>query len=247
MLVLVHGFCEDSRIFHDWAEGLKPHTHIFAPDIAGFGNSPLPEEFSMEAFAEDLKRQLDAQGIDQCTMVAHSMGGYVALAFAEKYPEYLNGLGFFHSHPYEDTPEKKENRLKAVEFVKNNGSAPYIKQLFTSMLGPGFAERQPELIQKHLEWAAQARPEAVIGCANAMRARPDRSEVLKNMHCPVMFIIGRADVSIPLSMSLDMCPLPKWAAIHLFEIGHFGMYEAPEETRKAVLEFLEVINPSAHA
>ena len=55
-----------------------------------------------------VKDTLDALGIARCTLVGHSMGGYVALAFCEKYPERLDGVVLLSSTPDADTDEKKK-------------------------------------------------------------------------------------------------------------------------------------------
>jgi pimeloyl-ACP methyl ester carboxylesterase len=115
-LVLLHGFGEDNRIWNEQSL-LADETILFMPNLAGTGGEPAPANWSMEEMAEDVRQQLDDAGIDECVLVGHSMGGYVALAFAEKWPERLLGLGLFHSTAFADTQEKKETRAKGIAFI----------------------------------------------------------------------------------------------------------------------------------
>src|SRR5215471_4780390 len=67
------------------------------------------------------------KGAGGAVLIGHSMGGYISLAFAEKYPSYLAGLGLFHSTAYPDSEERKTTRKKAIETIKNNGACDFLK------------------------------------------------------------------------------------------------------------------------
>src|SRR5690606_32903791 len=101
----------------EWLEFLpqRPYLRI---DLPGFGNSDLMENLTIEKMAEAVNAVLEHLNMERCIMVGHSMGGYVSLAFAEQHADKLAGLCMFHSHPFADSEEKKEGRMKAIEFIR---------------------------------------------------------------------------------------------------------------------------------
>lgn len=122
-IILIHGFAEDSTIWGNQVAYLKNSHQLLVPDLPGSGQSALlTGPTSMEELAETIKAILDAENITACIMIGHSMGGYIALAFAEKYPDSINALGLFHSTAYPDTAEKKQHAEKAL--ISSAGMAP---------------------------------------------------------------------------------------------------------------------------
>src|SRR4030095_9160758 len=126
-LMLVHGFAEDHRVWIYQEEFLEKKFQLIIPDLPGSGKSALLNETSMESMAEVLKAILDRESISICSIIGHSMGGYVTLAFAEKYPGLLNSFCLFHSTAYPDNEEKKEARRKSIAFIKKNGVEEFLK------------------------------------------------------------------------------------------------------------------------
>lgn len=242
VLVLLHGFCEDASIWHKLLPEL-PNCRIITLDIAGFGHSATPKEKTIEALAVQVEAVLSALGVDKCVLIGHSMGGYVALAFAEAYPERLRGLGLFHSHPYSDSESKRQNRLKAIEFVERNGVLPFVKQLFYSLFAPDYARQHTNLVEEKIAVAAGFSQEAVCSASYAMANRCDRSAILEKIAVPVLFICGKQDQAIEWDVSLAQVQLPLVAQVcFLAEVGHLGMVEAPALVGGAIRDFLVLCN-----
>lgn len=241
-LVLLHGFCEDSRVWEEWMEQL-PQRPILRIDLPGFGNSGLPDDLTIEGMAEAVDFVLRQLNIEKCVLTGHSMGGYVALAFAEKHGEKLAGLCMFHSHPFADNEEKKAGRLKSVDFIKKNGHILYVRQMIPQLFAYDFSKGYQMEVNRLIHNATYYKPEAIIAALEAMRIRPDRSEVLKKIKCPVLFLIGKHDTAIPLDLSMAQVHLPEQASIHVFPtVGHMGMFSAQRETAKAFKEFLSTFD-----
>ena len=237
-VVLLHGFCEDSRLWDEWLEFL-PLRNYLRIDLPGFGNSELPENLTIEGMAEAIDAVLQHLNIEKCILTGHSMGGYVSLAFAEKHGEKLTGLCLFHSHPFEDSEEVKAVRLKAVGFIQRNGHILFVRQIIPKLFSYDYSKGYQAEVNRLIHNAIHYTPEAIIAALDAMRQRPGRSEVLKNIACPVLFIIGKLDNAVPLDLSLAQSHLPRRAAIHVFPtVGHMGMFSAQRETAKTFKEFL---------
>ena len=114
VVMLVHGFGETAAIWDRIIQHLTGFSWII-PDLPGSGRSGLIEDMSMEGMAESLLDILDNENLSDCIMIGHSMGGYITLAFAEKYESRLRGIGLFHSTAYADSEEKKETRRRGGE------------------------------------------------------------------------------------------------------------------------------------
>ena len=163
------------------------------------------------------------------------------MAFAKKYPTQLTGLGLFHSHPFEDTPEKKDDRRKAIEFIQKNGHIVYVKQLIPKLFAELFATSNEFLINSLIFKASKYLPETIIGAQKAMLERPDYSEILRGLHCPALLIVGKQDKTVPYEVSLKMMPLPNIADIHILpKVAHMGIFTAKDRTVKAVRNFMNL-------
>ena len=191
--------------------------------------------------AESVKAVLDDLNITNCIMVGHSMGGYVTVSFANKYPLVLTGLGLFHSHPFEDTAEKKAERQKAIAFVKQNGHIVYVKQLIPKLFAELFATSNEFLINGLIFKASKYPPQTIIGAQEAMLNRTDNSDVLKQSKIPILLIIGKQDKVVAYDTSLKMMPLATVADIHILpKVAHMGMFTAKDKTVKIIRNFVDL-------
>jgi pimeloyl-ACP methyl ester carboxylesterase len=239
-VVFIHGFGEDSRIWELIIPELQAGYRIITPDLPGSGSaSANTDEVTMESMAEFIREMLDRENVDKCSMIGHSMGGYVTLAFAEKYPERLNRLGLFHSTAYADSDEKKEGRKKNMEFIQKHGSAKFLAQSVPNLFSPDTQTTRPDLIQNIIERYRNFPPDSLVDYTSAMMNRPDRIHVLKTFKKPVLFIMGESDTAVPLEQGLKQCSIPEFSYIYIAtHSGHMGMLEEPVFCVKALKEFL---------
>jgi pimeloyl-ACP methyl ester carboxylesterase len=243
-VVLVHGFGEDSSIWNAQAEFLQQQYRVLLPDLPGSGRSELLDDMSMEGLADAVRSVIDAEGLESCVLIGHSMGGYIALAFAEKYKEPLNGFGLFHSSAYADTDEKKATRRKGIAFIKEQGAFAFLKTSLPNLYSPATKEKRPALIEAQLQAMKYISGEALCAYYEAMMQRPERTEVLRQSAVPVLFILGRWDTAVPLADGLAQCRLPKIAYIDVFEeSGHMGMAEETERSNAFLNRYLSDIYP----
>jgi pimeloyl-ACP methyl ester carboxylesterase len=242
-VLLVHGFAEDGAVWDEAAEALIGVCRVLIPDIPGSGRSDLPEGgVSMESLAAVVKEILDAERIDRCVFVGHSMGGYITLAFAESYPERVLAFGFFHSTAYADSDEKKAGRRKSIEFIRLHGAVPYIRQSTPNLFAARTREERPELVEEMIRRYSAFSAESLIAYLDAMLNRPGRLSVLERFPRPVLFIIGEQDQVIPMEQSLKQAYVPQIAQVRLLpDAGHMGMLEAPEAGSVIIREFLTFI------
>lgn len=250
-VVLLHGFGADSRIWEQQAQLLAAQGYrLLLPDLPGSGASPLPQNTSItiEWLAAKVHALLEHEQITKCILLGHSMGGYITLAFAEKWPERLQGFGLIHSTAFADSDEKKEARRKSSTFIRENGSNAFLEATLPNLFGTRFQQQHPEAIRQLLEWGTQFTAEALIAYYEAMLQRPDRSEVLRNTKLPVLFFIGAADKAVPPDDAVLQSSYPAIAVVEKISgIAHMGMWEATDELNTLLLQFLQLIEAINHA
>jgi len=242
-LVLVHGFCESKEVWKDFSAILSSKFRVITPDLPGFGESKLEDpNTSMDYYADKLHALLNHLNIHKCILVGHSLGGYIGLAFAEKYEHRLWGLGLFHSTAFEDTQEKKDNRDRTIKFVEKHGVEAFASTAVTPLFYPPKREELKKEIELMIRIAAGSSKEGVIAAAQAMRDRKDRTNVLKKIKCPVLVVVGKEDQAVTLEKSLQQCCLPHHSVVHfLADAAHMGMFERKKDTLKIVEGFGELV------
>lgn len=239
-VILIHGFAEDGSVWDGMIKGLSNEYRVIVPDLAGSGRSKgNMENISMESMAEHINMILEKEKIDRCFMIGHSMGGYIALAFAERYVDKLKGLGLFHSTAFPDSDQKKAARNKNTEFIKKHGSGKFVEQAIPNLFSDFTKEKHPEFAEEMIERHSNFSAISLVAYTEAMRDRPDRTEVLKKFQKPVLLIIGEHDTAIPIEQSLKLCEIADFAYIYIAaHSGHMGMLEEPEYCLRAIRDFL---------
>ncbi|TLU98728.1 alpha/beta fold hydrolase [Dyadobacter luticola] len=236
-LVLLHGHGVDDTIWDSLDAALNEYFTIIRPNLSLFTNCQ-----SIEDYADELHRLLTNANIHKFTLIGHSMGGYIALAFAEKYPDMLEGFGLFHSTAYADDEAKKEQRNKMAELLRNHGSASFIKNTAANMYGDRFKELYPDKLPAHIAQYSKLPADALIAGMMAMRNRPDRTAVLQTLPFPVLFIIGMQDKLIPFESLIGLSEFPKQSyPFILAEAGHMGMVERPDATARMINWYMSKI------
>ena len=248
-VMLLHGFAEDGSIWNNQIAFLENHFRLLIPDIPGSGRSELLSDGNIATYAEVIKailaddfQQQGNEGSEEVIMIGHSMGGYITLAFAEKYPQLLAAFGLFHSTAYADNEEKKLARAKAIHFIKDKGSYPFLQTSIPGLFSQEFTNNHPAEINELIHKAKNFSPHALIQYYEAMIQRPDRTSVLKKFPKAILFIIGEKDNVIPLQSSLEQCYLPAQAHIHILaKSAHMGMLEETEKSNEILYHFLKLI------
>lgn len=245
-IVFIHGFAEDGTIWNNQIEFLQQYFLLIVPDLPGSGKSITlstdnNQLSTIEYYADCIKQILTEEKISSCIIIGHSMGGYIALAFAEKYPENLKAFGLFHSTAFADSEEKKTMRRKSIDFINKHGVAEFIKQSTPNLFSASFKEKHPEIIEELIHRYDNFNTVSLVSYYEAMMQRPDRTTVLENFKKPVLFIIGEKDNAVPLDQSLKQSHLPQISYIHILEnAAHMGMFEETKRVNTLLLSFIKM-------
>ncbi len=236
-LVLLHGHGMNDSIWDNLDLILNDSFVVIRPNISLFTFCRTVEEY-----ADELYRFLSNANIWKCTLIGHSMGGYIGLAFAEKYPNVLQGFGLFHSTSLADNETKIHQRNQTIDLIKNYGTSSFIKNTAGNLFGERYKQTFPEKLQAHIQYFSKLPESALIAGIEAMKSRPDRTNVLKNMEVPVLMILGMEDKFISFEEGMGLSTLPKVCyPFVLAEAGHMGMVERPDATARMIQWFMTKI------
>jgi pimeloyl-ACP methyl ester carboxylesterase len=210
------------------------------------------ENMSIEGLADCVKEIVDHEllkalppsgekGLGGAIIIGHSMGGYITLALAAKYPDLLQGFGLFHSTAFADSDEKKTARRRSIEFMQTHGSDEFIRQSTPNLFTEAYRIKNNAILEDMIARYSNFDPLALIAYYEAMIQRPDRTAVLKSFNKPILFIIGKNDKAIPFEDSMKQCHLPQLASVQILEkAAHMGMWEEKEKSSQALLSFLRL-------
>ena len=243
-LLLIHGFGEDHCIWKKQIEFLSQYYRVIAPNLPGVHCKPLAihhaQAPNLRMYVEVLHELMHSLHIDKYYVFGHSMGGYIGLAFADYYVNHVVGLGLVHSTSFEDSPAKKESRLKVAEFILEHGTQKFLETSTPNLFGNAFKKAHPEQIQDVMDSASDISPEAMIQFVMAMRNRKPHTHLLSQNSIPVWMIVGEEDIAVPIEDALQQTQLlPANHVIILKQVGHMGMLEATEQVNKAMLGFIQ--------
>jgi len=220
---------------------LADEFRVVAIDLPGHGDSAnITEEPSIENFADRIKDLLDSLNIKQSTMFGHSLGGYITLAFAEKYSHYLSGFALIHSTAFPDTEEAKNGRLATIEKVKKDGTQGVVNGLIPKLFSPLNLQKNSQEIELAKEIGYKTSVDGTINSLISMKNRMDRNHVLESTKLPVLLLAGKEDQIIPLEKTFSVKKENIKQSI-IVDAGHMSMLESPKQLIKEMKDFLASI------
>ncbi len=168
-------------VWEDFVPYLYKEVRVVTLDLPGHGISVVTGEVhTMDFLADTVADALTALGIGRCTLVGHSMGGYVALAFCERHPGMLDGVVLLSSTPNPDTPEKAENRRREIALVEA-GKKDMLARVAPAV---GFAEENRTRMQDEIEDLTEqvflTEDEGIVALLGGMVARRDQNAMLRS-------------------------------------------------------------------
>jgi pimeloyl-ACP methyl ester carboxylesterase len=246
-LVFLHGFPFSQGVWKKQIEAFRSYYRVIAPDLRGFGNSVTqPGLTTMEQYAADLQALLQRLTTGPVVLVGHSMGGYVALAYARHFPEMLRGLVLVSTKAGQDTPEGAAARLATAEKVKAEGVQAVVEAMAPKML----AASNPDalLAQQVRSLMMLSKPSGVIGALLGMAERTDATASLAQIVVPTLVITGADDAVVPPAESEKLVQgIPGSQLEVIPHAGHLVAFEKPEEFNRALKEWLNRESLSAQS
>jgi len=240
VVVLLHGFLENKEMWRAFIPELSKKYRIITIDLLGHGQTEcLGYVHTMEDQADMVFAVLHDLKIRKAVFVGHSMGGYVALAIAELYPEVMKGLVLLNSTSKADSHERKINRNRAIKAVKQNYET-FVRISIANLFSEDNRERLADEIENVKLEALKTPLQGIVAALEGMKIRKDREVILHFAPFPILLILGKNDGVLIYKDNLEQITEAK---VHLvtFEDGHMSHIENEKELLKVLLEYLKKI------
>jgi pimeloyl-ACP methyl ester carboxylesterase len=240
VILLLHGYLELSEVWNGFAEKLRSEFRVISVDLPGCGLSDIyGDVHSMEFMARAVRELIKSLGIKKIFITGHSLGGYVALAFLEFFPDNLSGYCLFHSQPFPDTPAALEKRRREIEIVKMGKKNLMYPDNVIRMFAPTNLETFSDALQRSKDIASRISGEGIIAVLNGMMIRPSRLSLMEEGKVPCLWILGSMDNYIPCEFIQTMVSLPANARVVVLKnSGHLGFIEEEKLAVKVVSDFV---------
>lgn len=211
---------------------------VAAPHVRGFGGRPAGHgPASLEVMADELLECIREQKWGSIVLAGMSMGGYVALAFAERHPDFLAGIALVNSQAKADTDAGRESRRAMIARVREAGPEAAAEAILPRLLSPNkFAEA--DLRRKTLKGARLAGVDGITFALEAMATRPDRTHVLRQLRCPVLILHSSDDLIVPAGSARELAEsLEGSEYVEIVGAGHAAAIEVPGKVAEALSNF----------
>jgi pimeloyl-ACP methyl ester carboxylesterase len=239
-IVLLHGFLENQKMWDTYVATFAKRNRVITIDLLGHGETGcLGYVHSMEDNADAVHAVLAELRIRKAILVGHSMGGYVALAFAELYPENVKGLVLLNSTARADSAERKLNRARAVKAVKQSYTG-FVSLAIANLFSENNRERLVEEIENTKKEALKTPLQAIVASLEGMKTRADRQVLLHIGPYPKMLILGEKDPIVPYTEAKDQIEDTEVELVS-FPDGHMSHIENQEELTEVLLQFFKKV------
>lgn len=238
-VVLLHGYLESIETFENFANDLSRLARVITVDLPGHGLSELKtEKISIEGMANAVNELAEHLELKKINIIGHSMGGYVALAYADKFIHKLESFCLFHSSPKADTDEKKVNRKREIEFIKQGKKELICKANIPNTFANNNQKKFAHEVERVTKIACNTSEKGIIAALEAMMNRPDRSHVIKKLDMPKVSMMGKLDNFIPFKLAGEIAKENNLTPFILQTSGHMGFIEQRQECLREIFRII---------
>lgn len=238
-LCFLHGFCEDSTIWNHLIYSLKENYTCIAIDLPGFGKSKQLSFTNIPEIAQSVNQLLEKENAQNCILFGHSMGGYIAADYLEKFAYQLHAVGFIHSTVLNDSDLKKKNRKKTIDFIKQHGTNDFFRLFIPGLV----ALRNRGRLREQLTQLVSSTPTtSIVNGLKAMMIRPSHVNTIAHFNKPVLFMKGEEDTHYSSEEIYQQASVCQTSQVSLLpDIGHLSMLEDQEKCLIEVSRFLAFV------
>jgi 3-oxoadipate enol-lactonase len=241
-LVLLHAFPLAADMWRPQLEAVPPGWRFVAPDLRGFGRSPVGDPSvpaSMEGYARDVLALVDHLRLDRVVVGGLSMGGYVAFALLAIAPERVAGLVLADTRAEADTDAARASRDRMAETLSEGGPAAVFERMLPGLLGATTRSSRPDAVRRVEELVLAQPADAIRLAIHGLKARSDATPLLAGISCPTLVIIGDEDQITNVDVArLMQARIPRAELAVIEKAGHLSNLEQPEAFSGVLAAFL---------
>jgi 3-oxoadipate enol-lactonase len=241
-VVLIHGHPFDRTLWAPQLTALQQHFRVIAPDLRGFGQSPVtPGQVTMREYAADIEELLDRLDITRAAVVGLSMGGLVAMEMATAHPARYWALGLVATTAEPPSPQDRTVREQRADATERDGMSVLVDYMHTGLYSPTCP---PAVRAKVDAMMAAASPAGAAAALRGRAQRPDYRPLLKTLDLPALVVAGTADPWSNAEVTAEIVASLKHPELVAIDgTGHLPNLEAAAEFNDALAAFLRTHSP----
>ena len=241
-VVLIPGLMLDREIWDAQAAALAKRYRVVRPNLRGTGASNAPEgPYLMENLAADVAAVLDSAGIERASIAGHSLGGYVAIAFARMYAERLERLALVCSHIASDSAEMSKIRYELADEIERRQSVSAAADwIHPRMLRAGDGGEDAAEMAARLWTTMQAADcGGTAAMLRGMAVRDPGTDIAPDVRVPVLVVAGAFDRALPLDAARETArAFPHSTFVVMERSGHVPMLDEPERLAAVLADWM---------
>lgn len=238
--VLLHGFPLHRAMWRPQIAALRDRFTVITPDFRGFGESAVPGgPLTVDDYARDVLRLLDALGHERVALGGCSMGGYVAFRVLAQAPARISAVLIADSRAEPDTDEGRQRRYTAIRRIETEGTTGFLEEFAAALVGPTTKARRPGVVEEVRTIIGSPSAQSLTAALAAMAGRPDSRPLLGSIGVPALVAVGEEDTLTPPAAAEVMVQgMPRARLVTIPAAGHLSNLEAPDAFNRAAREFL---------
>jgi 3-oxoadipate enol-lactonase len=243
-VILVHAFPLSRSLWTSTIRALSPLYHVLAPDLIGFGDSPLsaPLATSIERYGDHLIALFEEKRLTQAVFVGCSLGGYILFSLYQRYPSLFRGLVLVGTKATIDPPEVQKIRIENAAIIEESNPAEFYENMLLRLVGATTQHTRPGVVAAARRMMSQASSFGVAAALRAMANRVDFTATLASIQTPTLVITGEEDLITPPAEARAMAAAIKRGSFAMIpKSGHLPSLEAPESFQDTLLSFLSTL------
>ena len=239
-VVLLHPFPLNHHFWDAIVPQLTTRYRVLTSDLRAHGASDAGYgPVTMQKLADDLEHLLREERIVKAFFVGVSIGGYALFEFWRRNRERVAALVLANTRAGAETAEGRANRLRIADEVVRDGTAGFIEDLLTKLLGATTRTNRPDIVDAARRMMQQMSPQDIAGVQRGMADRPDSIPTLTTINVPALVIAGEED-SVPISEGELMRDRISGSRLVMIDrVGHYAAMEKPGEFGSLLREFLD--------
>jgi non-heme chloroperoxidase len=243
-VVFLHAFPLTSEMWMPQLDNIAANGYAaLAPNVFGFGGSPVKNNWTFDHYAEALNELLRSLEVKHATLVGVSMGGYKAFAFWKKYPEKVKSLVLCATRAEPDTPEGKKGRQEFIDALSVNGVSEAAARMIPKLFGSTSQQSRSDLLKSIDALIRKQSPAAIQDALRALAERDDATPLLSTIAVPTLVLAGKEDVLINESlMQAIHAGIANSEMKVMDSVGHLPNLEMPDEFNLTLLEHLKTVH-----
>ncbi len=239
-VVLIHGYPFNRSLWNEQVTALADRYRVVTLDLRGHGESETSTGAStMKLMAQDVAALMDELQIERAVVGGLSMGGYVALAFYQFFPERVEKLLLADARAQADTEEGKATRAEQVQQILADGMTGIVNAMLPKLLSPETVSKRPEIVKRVRDMMMRTSPEGAAAALRGMAEREDQTERLSQINVPTLIVVGKEDPITPVADSQKMHErIADSQLVVIDNASHVSNLEQPDQFNRALKDFL---------